>query len=680
MPLHVIPLCDFKYVRDIYSGATFMYDTTGEIQNYDGPKAVCIQRVIEIDKISKKLMYKEASQIEKVTPNRYMRGEMNQIDKSIIKRSLVAQTKEINIEYDRDYEKEVPDIDKMISRELEPPQRELNKSESQELEPIIREIDLATSKMFEGATPLLIEYSQDKYLKISEVTGLNKGTSLHLNIDPPENGNMNKIQDKNLGADTIINLNKSDTLIMSNDSIIELPNYKHDSLIEFVGDREIQYSEVEAHIMDRICESEIIKDHSIMGIDRLDIKEMSKEDEPILVDDLTLVDIGYDESKRLIYRDVIPQIDQYNGAVDLYRIAERDINKDKSKRLFYPPKIKFINVVNPNHYLQPITIIPVFKSNENYLDRLKNTDLFKLSENYLDRLHITDVFKIQDKNVDRIYTKEAFKIDSMGLSYSSLTPLYKEHQKPILDLTIEDIYKDHSRSLNGALLKGIELPRENKFIEVTKRWWWLNDTSPKDLLILPNKDYGGMIDLLNNNHYEYLRYTNHPIEWGKTWGQDSKIPPDAISIEIMLDLVNIITMTWHKNVQGWLSVSGKEGIQLLMELLYDWYNMNASDPNHSYYRAYKWVRWEAEKVYFLDTTSGLQSIGILVRNLRDYLKFHHFNRVPIWRNPKAMDKERNFNRLAQNGDLMVDINKNKGKRHYFIETQNFEKKSRLIQE
>lgn len=116
-------------------------------------------------------------------------------------------------------------------------------------------------------------------------------------------------------------------------------------------------------------------------------------------------------------------------------------------------------------------------------------------------------------------------------------------------------------------------------------------------------------------------------------------------------------------------------MQLIMELLYDWYILETSNHNADYYRAYRWIRWEAEKVYFLNLNNGLQAVGVLIANLIDYLKQHHFNLVPLWRNPKAMDIERSFNRIAQNGDLMKGLNKVKGKRYYYIETQNVEKKN-----
>ncbi|NFA44552.1 hypothetical protein EXM65_18860 [Clostridium botulinum] len=663
MPLHnVIPLCNFKYVRDIHSCATFLYDTTGQIFKDESIKPAEVETVIEIEKVKTKLMY----------------GSIREIDKPLVKRSLVTQTTEINIEHIREFYRQMPEIEKAIEKELELPQRELNKNQVFELDPELREINITTLKEVQRCDLSKMNYTQNlKILQMRDVSGITKVTNLNVEVDRTFKGDIDKAQDKNLGADAPITMNKGESMGLFKDSDIQLYKNKYDLFMDYIQTKELD--KIEGHYINRINESEIIQDHSTKLVDRLGEREMDKDSQRYITDE-AIVDINWDHSIRFMHDVVIISIDKDKSMNDLYRIAEREMDKDNSKRLFYRSMTRDIDRAKVDHYVEPITIIPMSKDESvNYFDRLYTTHIFKLYEHYLDRLHTTDIFKIQEKYADRIYFKDIFKIDSKDLNDVTITTIYKEFQKPILNLAIEDIYKEQSRSLNGTLVKEIYLPRDPKYIEVTKRWWWLHETSPNDRLIVPNNDYGKMKDLLSNENYEYLRYSNHPIDWGKTWGKDANIPPAAISIEIMVDLTNIITMIWHKSAQSWLSVSGKEGIQLLMELLYDWYSMPTSKPNRSYYRAYRWVRWEAEKVYFLNTTNGLQAIGILVKNLRDYLKLHHFNSVPIWRNPKAMDEERNFNRLAQNGDLIVDLNKNKGKRHYYIETQNFEKENKLIQ-
>lgn len=663
MPLHnVIPLCNFKYVRGIYSGATFLYDTMGRISKNEGAKAVAIDRVTEIEKINAKLMY----------------DEIREIDKGMGKRQLVLQVSEINIENNRELYRQTQDIEKSIEKDLELPQRELNKTEVFGLvNTELMRINIELGKRVQGSDSYDMTFAQNiKYLQMRDISGLNKVSAMSMDVDRSFKGYIDITHDKNLGVNPLNLIVKSDYVNLNGVDYRSIGRLNPNLFMEY-HNKEI--GKIEAiHNIDRIAEKEIIKDHTDKLYDRL-IDQQFTKDSQRYIDDITMVDMSKDQSIRSIVNNVITLIDHYDSTINLSRICERELEKDKSKKLFYRSMTRDIDLMKPDHFMEPITIIQMSKpDNENYLDRITETDVFKINNGYLDRLHTTDVFKIQEKYADRIYRKDMFKLDSKGLNDIQITPIYKEFQKMILNLSIRDIYKNDLKGLSRST-KDIYIPHDNKFIDVTKRWWWLSDSSPKDRKIVPNRDYVKMKDLLSNPNYEYLRYNNHPIDWGKGWGIDYNIPPAAISIEIMLDITNIITMIWHKNVQGWLSLSGKEGIQLLMELLYDWYTMNTSNPNNSYYRAYRWVRWEAEKVYFLDTTSGLQAIGILVKNLREYLKWHHFNRVPIWKNPKAMDEERNFNRLAQNNDLMVDLNKIKGKRHYYIETQDLTKQNPIMQ-
>lgn len=635
MPLHnAIPLCNVKYVRDIYSSATFIYDTTAKINKDEGTKAAVIEKIIEIDKITSLNMCKESSQIDKLN----------------VERSLMDQPEEINI------------------------------NGSQCLEAIRnREINLSQYIDVEKITSTLIDYNQNtKNLELPTHSGMNKASNLNVEIDRTEKNHIDKIHNMNLVAALPIELYKNHTLSMGNDRITELSNHKYDLQLEFYHNYELNKCDA-IHYIDRLNESEIIKDHTSKMINRVGFKEINSNNSQRCVIDESVIGIGYVDPIKNITNDTIIPINQYIGAANIERISESNIDKDKTNHYLFKLNVKDISCIRTDQYLDSMSIIDVTKFNERLLYRQRVTNLLKTQENYLDRLNNIDISKIQGKQMDRNYINDMFKIESISLDENRIIDIDKEHSKQILDLSIEEMYKMQSRSLGLRLTEDIYLQRANKFIEVTKRWWWLNESTPKDHLIIPNKDYGSMIDLLNNDDYEYLRYTNHPIDWGKNWGIDKNIPPAAISIEIMLDLVNIINMVLHKNAQGWASVSGKEAIQLLMELIYDWYTMSTSKPNHSYYRAYRWIRWEAEKVYFINSKNGLAAIETLVMNLMDYLKIHHFNNVPTWSNPETMDEGRNFNRLAQNGDLMKPLDKIKGKRHYYIETQNFERQNKLVQ-
>ncbi|EKQ52744.1 MULTISPECIES: hypothetical protein [unclassified Clostridium] len=345
------------------------------------------------------------------------------------------------------------------------------------------------------------------------------------------------------------------------------------------------------------------------------------------------------------------------------------MNKDK-RRLYY--KITTVPMFKGKIKLMyKKGMAPMFKIQSEYLNPINVVPTFRISPNYLDKLNLTPIFRINSKYLNKLNIVPTFKLRELYLKKLQLYPIYHQQKKNLLDVTITPIWNDNE----VYLVKDYNpIDKEKtKFIEITKRWWWLDEKGPIDHLIVPNRDYEEMADLLSNPNYEYLRYNQHPIEWGKGWGIDWNIPPHAVSVEIMLDLVNILIMVWHHNKQAWLNCTGKEGIQFVMELLYDWYSMSTSCPNTSYERAYRWIRWEAEKVYFLDTSNGLQSIGMLIGNLLEYMKNHHYNIVPLWRNPKAMDVERWFENPLFKLRLMRDIDKFKCKRHYYIETQNLKK-------
>lgn len=355
-------------------------------------------------------------------------------------------------------------------------------------------------------------------------------------------------------------------------------------------------------------------------------------------------------------------------------ISQNLINKYHGSKLFYRNTLYGLDKYNGDKSLDRIVLHDLYKNRQKYFYRTKITRIFNTDQRYLNYTGLFDIFKNHEKLISREVLIPTFKIESNYLGYSALFDVYKTSHKSLNRLQLLDIFQGETKNIKDLGMKGIYKPSDSQYIEVFKRWWWLKETNPKDKLILPNKDYANMSDLLSNTDFEYLRYNNHPIEWGKSWGKDWNIPPYAVSVEIMLDLVNILIMIWHQNVEGWLSCTGKEGIQFVMELLYDWYTMDTSNPNESYKRAYRWIRWEAEKVYFKETSSGLQAIGMLIGNLLDYLRIHHFNVVPVWKKPVSMDQGRYFNKSAANNDLMKSLDKYKSNRHYMIETQNFEKK------
>ncbi|WP_253200242.1 hypothetical protein [Clostridium estertheticum] len=628
-------MCNFNYVGDFYNAAMFKYNTTKEI-NKSESKSIYKDETIQIDKLKNTYMSNEIKVINK-NDNKLLNKKINDITilnnkmvervfSSISKndaKGLYTNAPNINIEY----------LKNLSSQNV----IELSKQNAKELKAIdLRQINI----------------NHEKELKNKDDLGFYKTTELELAIN--SSSQLYKIKDVYLKDQDVNCLNIYDSKFMEPEITkqINIQSYY------FYNNNNKRYiNKVNDKYFDRINDKQMSK-HNNRLMYRYNVNKLFKNDIDFL-DRITRHDLYLNDSLKLIYRLERKDINKYDYINGLEKISLKHINKDESKKYFYRHVLR-TTYKNTENYLNRVVIIPVYKNNQSYLDRENLINLYKETQNYLGREMITTIFKNND-----------FYLNAM-----SIIDVYKQIEKKLLDLNILDAYKDYDKYLMNTP-KNIYKENINKFIEVTKRWWWLQPTSPTDGLVVPNKDYVKMKDIMENTDFEYLRYNSHPVEWGQNWGIDYNVPPIGVSVEIMIDLINIITMVWHKNVQGWMSCTGRESIQLLMEILYDWYTLDTSIPNTDYYRTYRWIRWEAEKVYFLNAQSGLRAIGILISNLIDYMKYHHFNLVPLWRNAKVMDIERNFNRMATDGDLMKITDKLKGKRNYMIETQNFEKKNIL---
>lgn len=688
MPLHkTIPLCSFKYVRDTLSSATFAY-CEGDISKEES-KCVSFSEIREID-INRDVQYlrNEINNINITKKIQYLKNNNQDIDKSKNAPYLMNEIKGINKRINKSLRNSISDISILDSKHLNNEELLINIDNYKELISPSTNIELKTSMQLELNNELVILMNNNMNLSINNISEMIQQRVIDLDCLRVKEITFNSYQELIKVYDPSIN--KVNSIHVGRDLSDILIETKRRSLYNLYSKNRPFNKSTSIHLgldsvrtIDKGLKTRLMYRPKSIVLDKSNAKLiycpknilLDKKREIDALSRITDLPLTIERDSKLIYISNQRSVDKYHYKNQLsredclnltkdknqkyfYREAFISLTKDKNKRYFYREDLFHMLKDKNKRYLYRMGLTPIIKDkNKRYLDREVMVQVYKNIENYLDRESLVLVYKGIENYLDHMPVRD----------------IYKELNKDLSRLGETDVYKEYVKCLNNIIIKGIYM-EQRKFIDITNRWWWLNSTGPSDKLIVPNNDYAKMHDLLTNDNFEYLRYNNHPIEWGSNWGKDFNTPPHAISIEIMLDLANIITMIWHKNTQGWFNVSGKEAIQLLMELLYDWYSMNTSNPNSSCYRAYRWIRWEAEKVYFLDTKNGLQAIGILVANLRHYLKFHHFNRVPIWRNPKAMDEERNFNRMATNNDLMKELDKNKGDRHYLIETQNFERK------
>lgn len=626
MPLHKIPLCSFKYVGDnTFSSGTFMYDTTEKVL-----------------KTTEKLFYKETiAQIDKVERNTLF---YRQFKENIWK------------EKNKYLYKEICDVQKEENQYLLRESIDIKKESQKKLKLSDKEIKKNISIWLDNIKYIGMNKKNNKKLLKREILQLAKVNNvINLSTDIE---NLQLYKSKNIYVDSAVEKEIFKEKYLQN---LKLEKYINiEKSVPYYLYR-IYCKEVNMDKFKSISKykSKNINKNKYIFIDKCNLKEIAGINNEITLNKDIIIGIDIDTSinnlkivdmkeiyinnkKILMYNIALKNIEKYELKNSLNKVVDKEIYKDYNKKYFYKDVLKFIN-----------------RHRNRYLDREAKRFIFKYNNRYLDREYKANIFKHNKKY----------------LGNNPVINIYKQIEKDLLDLSIWSIYTRCDKYLNNESIRKIYIPYKSKFIKVTKRWWWLKHTRPTDRIVIPNKDYIYDHSLLNNLDYEYLRFNNHPIEWGKDWGVDCNIPSMSVSIEIMLDLINILVMIWHKNAQAWLRCTGKEAVQFIMELIYDWYTLDTSIPNIDYIRAYRWIRWEAEKTYFCNTKNGLAAIGLLIANLIDYIKQHHFNSVPIWNNPKAMDIERQFNKIATNNDIIKDLDKLKGNRNYMIETQNFEKKN-----
>lgn len=643
MPLHTIPLCSFSYVGDTLFSTEFAYDTR---ENINKSKNTLLYEANpqEIEVNHSKLLYKEFGNINK-EKERLLYSEDLEVDKTVQKLLYMKDT-EINRETNKALKKNDLEFSENKTYQLKDRDTEINKAKLVNLDANI-DLGLTKPNIYQCSRNNLEfikakEFVLDKVIKYKEISKENKVIELG-RIDT---SNIDKLSFYNL----FIELNQMNYSI-------------YNKYLYAETDKQI-YKEINTIYLDRdkiknlrMCENPL---YNYKGIDV-----------PIFLNNILSVDNvqGKDIDKNVIYKFIYKDYKNIltnNSNKNITDITIANISKDKSDRLMYKRIIK-------------------------------NIDLFKI-----DKLLYKDV--LRDISIDKlyklVYKSDAKNIDlsnTLGLIKSKNIDIVKDNLKFIQNISYRDIYKDNFYGLNQSDIDITKNIYNITDLEVIKRWWVLGATEPTDLKILPiDYDYSKGLLQANRRDRQYGWLTTqdkHPISFmpylENNMGIDLAYGLNEInlSIEIMIDMVNIVGMIVEHGASQFINASGQEVMEFIMEVLLDWLNldttvqeMNVKGSREHYLRAYRWIRWEAEKIWFIadkdhsqDRMMGIKYAGMLFSNLLDYMKNHHFDIVPLWRNIKYMDIERQFSRIATNGDIMKDLNKLKGNRHYSVETQNLER-------
>jgi len=224
--------------------------------------------------------------------------------------------------------------------------------------------------------------------------------------------------------------------------------------------------------------------------------------------------------------------------------------------------------------------------------------------------------------------------------------------------------------------------KDEQCLKMYKRGWFLRTVAPTDLLIVPKEDYPyndypAVVEAFYEDwdvyywRHEKTKYLKkHPIPFGTELG----IEHTEVSIEILVDMVNIVLMLWSKFYYAFQQFHGVGAVKSMIQVIYNWLTletsieeMNTKGSYDDYMKVYRFFRWEAEKIVHKAksdyTFGGNYWIEQYIEELFGYLLKHHFDRVPIFKCIVKMDFMRDILRDPQ-GNIDFVLDKIKGMRFY----------------
>lgn len=158
----------------------------------------------------------------------------------------------------------------------------------------------------------------------------------------------------------------------------------------------------------------------------------------------------------------------------------------------------------------------------------------------------------------------------------------------------------------------------------------------------------------------------HPIPFGNDMG----LKEFGLDIGIMTEFINIMMLFWAKYFNAFTGYIGTMAIESMLKMVYHWLTLETSietmedlGVKEHYFRCYRWLRWEAEKLYNVAKLDlelhGNQWIEELIYELVEYMEMHHFNAFPKYENVERLDELKNRFDEA-NVNIKIVLRKSKG--------------------
>lgn len=294
---------------------------------------------------------------------------------------------------------------------------------------------------------------------------------------------------------------------------------------------------------------------------------------------------------------------------------------------------------------------------------------------------------LTDKLIKGLIKKFKALDETIALNLEAiLRDILKQDITPLDDVARSLIQEDSSL-LNKNLL--IQLEESERKLKLYKRFWIVGNSDFKDLMILPDHDYPYStepiienMDLIPENHHVvypnefYKCIDKHPIPNGKGLALDEI----GVSINILIDLINIFIMMWCKFTPAFWGWTGTQAVLGMVDSIYEFITLETSrewqqkeDVKEQYDRAYKWIRWEGEKMALFARHDmdlrGNYYVGLMLEELIFYMVDHHFDVLPLFEDVNKMDEWRTMFNRDVNKDIKFVLDKVKGIRHKILEKE-----------
>lgn len=449
-----------------------------------------------------------------------------------------------------------------------------------------------------------------------------------------------------------------------------------------------KYKEIMSHILFLYTDYDIEKELEYIQVE-MDSKNISQFKDNHL-DKNFKVDLSIEESfKKLIN----------NTNHDLYKelkekvLQNTTINEVEIEECFKQLEVVYEIIINIEEKMKQLDkdfIVELYEEKDIHqlIKKLVIHGLITEDESVqLEESPIGNILLEYSKSLDRMAKEQEIIIDES-------IPMIKAYNEIMVNDDIQATKTSIEIDVNKEVefkkvVSEIEIEKNESKIKFNKRFWFLRATDPFDWKVLPYSDYpyrkepiifnqdkkipdNWQLEMIPKLHQEV---SEHPMPFGESLGDEEM----ALSIEIMIDVINIMILIWSRMFYNFSGYTGSQAVIRFTKIIYDWLTLETSieemekkESKEHYFRAYRWIRWEAEKVAIKArddmTLSGNMYIDEWIFELIYYMENHHFDTMPIFDVVGKMDE---FRALLPSDDPQGDINfildKVKGMRHKIIE-------------